>query len=146
VFGDLYRFNIVFDGEDKDVATVIDFDYTRKIDAQYISGFASELENAGKRHPDARAGSAMKVEHDWFSLAAVMDLFHVQDNTNEEAYDSLVTNVRSDKKAVFQDIPIMLKCSCAGEPSTGSPKRVPRSRTESGSVSTIAKKIYKAER
>jgi hypothetical protein len=143
VFGDLHRFNIVFDSKDKEVATVIDFDYARKINAQYISGFARELKNAGQRHPNARAGSEMKVEHDWFSLAAVMDLFQVQDDKNEEAYARYVTNVRSGKKTVFQDIPIMLKSSCAGEPSTGSPKRVPRSRTESVSVTTITEEVTK---
>jgi hypothetical protein len=76
-----------------------------------------------------------------FSLAEVMELFEVQEEENKEAYANFVTNVRSGKNIVFHDIPIKLKSSCAGEPSTGSPKRVPRSRTESVSVATITEGV-----
>lgn len=55
-------------------STLIDYDLCQSIStSRYVPNFNDEI-NHGKRHPQARAGQAGAIEHDLFSMEAVLAL------------------------------------------------------------------------
>jgi hypothetical protein len=72
VHGDIRLSNIVFCGEK---STLIDFDLSGIEDQRlYPKGFCEEIDD-GVRHEDARAGSLLQQNHDFYAMACVMKLF-----------------------------------------------------------------------
>ena len=78
VHGDLRLFNVVFC--ENGSAQLIDFDFSgENVVKCYPKGFVAELPD-GKRHKRASAGKKLRVEHDCFALAALMEMFTCQDD------------------------------------------------------------------
>jgi serine/threonine protein kinase len=77
VHGDIREANIVFGSDEKTAAaTIIDFDWTRKVGDKYAVQLLEV--NDGKRHVNAKADFSMEYEHDWFAFASVMRMYKVK--------------------------------------------------------------------
>jgi hypothetical protein len=88
VHGDIRLGNVVFTDSG---AELIDFDLCGKERRdRYPDRFLADIDD-GVRHGDARADRLMRAEHDWFSAAAVMNLFQVADATGGSASEAFST-------------------------------------------------------
>lgn len=71
VHGDVREGNLIF-GQTKDVAYLIDFDYTTKVGEKYPIRYNS---NVKERHVGAKGGYQMTCDHDWYSLIYIMTVY-----------------------------------------------------------------------
>jgi serine/threonine protein kinase len=124
VHGDIRESNIVFAGND--VATLIDFDLSRKAGQPYVSNFNVDI-NDGKRHESAQPFQPMNYVHDYFALAEVMKLYESKDDTTN--WQALIRKT-AEMKDVNDDDKWNISLSRiegigGNEPrDTGSPKRI----------------------
>jgi serine/threonine protein kinase len=82
VHGDIRLFNILF--LNRGGSTLIDFDFSSN-NGIYPPGFCIELFDT-LRHSDAKPGNVLHIDHDCFSMAAVMNIFS---STNEKWKDAV---------------------------------------------------------
>lgn len=140
VHGDLRASNIIFH-DDKEGATIIDFDLAgengRKM---YPKGFNTKI-NDGVRAPrSVSEGRPLLFEHDWFAIAAMMNLCVLEDCEQEDWLEAcrLLEGVNISEEAVGQVLGLLEKCEdmsigafkCVSEenPGTGSPERNPEKK------------------
>jgi hypothetical protein len=80
VHGDIRLSNIVFAGIQ---SSLIDFDFSGEHGAKkYPAGFNREIFD-GFRHPGAKENAVMKLEHDLFALARLMNLFSTTESSEK---------------------------------------------------------------
>jgi hypothetical protein len=72
-------------------STLIDFDFSGTHDHdKYPSGFVVEDLIDTVRHASAKGGAVMRIDHDLFSMAAVMDMF----TCSNELWEKGIQDVR----------------------------------------------------
>jgi serine/threonine protein kinase len=87
VHGDIRLSNMVFTPDGR--STLIDFDFTGKQGVnKYPQGFVEDLVDT-VRHTEAKGGQLLSIEHDLFSMAAVMHLFTCSNTEWEGACDAV---------------------------------------------------------
>eukprot|EP00003_Mantamonas_plastica_P014186 TRINITY_DN245_c0_g1_i10.p1 TRINITY_DN245_c0_g1~~TRINITY_DN245_c0_g1_i10.p1 ORF type:complete len:510 (-),score=167.80 TRINITY_DN245_c0_g1_i10:126-1655(-) len=81
VFGDIRQWNMVFCDENPESSVLIDWDFVDKEGARY----SSKMMDIPERHPEAKAETEMKKEHDRYSLGIVFNkLFTAKEGEGEE--------------------------------------------------------------
>ena len=97
VHGDIRLANIVAHKDNPTQAQLIDFDYSGKHDEDvYPEGWNDAIDD-GQRHAGARGGQVMRKEHDWYSIAELLDyFFESEEEGNRQTWVDLVAKLKNE--------------------------------------------------
>lgn len=144
--GDIRLANMLFTKDGK--GHLIDFDLTGKLDnARYPDGYVLDLADSS-RHEDAKSGAPLKVEHDWFSFAACMELHRTEEpfqglwnNFVELVRNQQVDEFRSESEKYGSQSICLREDIRSSLTATGSPTRKPlRKRNSAANINSPRKR------
>ena len=127
---DLHFGNFIFNETDPEKSRIIDWDHARCIEnpGKYVSGWLYLLE----RHPDAKAGNAISMVHERFSLGQVLSRFRPQLISKQPEWEEICQQAKDMNCDLAKVKQMVLDIDCKleftenyGDPlMTGSPPRV----------------------